>query len=354
LKESVANATVAGGSVLVLHDGDIVFETGFGFENLKTKQPFRIDTPAVIASISKPLLGTATFHLVEAGKLDVAVPISEYLPEFQELKLESGEAVHRAPTMIELLTHTSGLRHSDAADGRPWLASWTRGQPLSLVVAKYAREFPFKAQPGTRYAYSGIGTDVAARVTEVVTGKPRNELLIQEVCRPLGMSHTFYRDENAVNQSAPMPTRYYRGKNGKLLVRNNRPLTPPNTYSSSGGSIISTAPDMARWLLMIRNGGVHEGKPYLSSETIQRMLNGHHTGTNAQGGFFIRKKGEAGRPAVIGHTGSSGTNCWIDFEHDTIGIMLTQTRAKDIKPFRIALEKRITECVSQQLAATGR
>lgn len=346
LDKSVADGTVAGGAVLVHHRGGVVLETGFGFADLKTKKPFLVDTPGVIASISKPLLATAMFRLVEAGKLDVTIPISRYLPEFKDLKLESGAPVSRAPTVIELFAHSSGLRNDESPGGRPWFASWARGQPLSFVVSKYAREFPFKARPGTRYAYSGIGTDVAARVGEVVSGKPRNELLVAEVCQPLSLMHTYYRDAERLKQGNPMPTRYYRGRNGRLLVSSKRTPPPPNTYSSSGGSIVSTAPDLLRWLLMIRNRGVHEGRPYLSPETIRRMLTGHSVGSNARGGFFIRRKGPRGQPATIGHTGSSGTNCWIDFETDTIGIMLTQTRGKDIKPFRIELEKKITRSVS--------
>lgn len=346
LDESVEDGIVAGGAVLVLKNGEVVFESGFGYADLKTKKSFTLDTPVVIASISKPLLGTAVFRLAEDGKLDVTAPISNYLPEFENLKLESGAAVTRAPTLIELFTHTSGLRNDEAPGGRPWYASWTRGQPLARVVKKYASDFPFKGQPGTRYAYSGIGTDVAARVAEVAAGSTRNELLVAEVCKPLGMAHTFYRDAIRVKQSDPMPTRYYRGKDGKLLVSRKRTLPPPDTYSSSGGSIIATAGDLSRWLLMISRRGAHDGKPYMSPETVDRMLRGNKVGKNVRGGFFIRKKNADGKAAVIGHTGSSGTNCWIDLENDTIGIMLTQTRGKDIKPFRIELEKRITKCVS--------
>lgn len=348
LAASVADGAVAGGSVVVLHRGETVFQAGFGFADLKTKEPFGVETPGVIASISKPLLGTAVYRLVEAGELDVGIPISRYLPEFGNLKLEDGAPANRAPTMTELLTHTSGLRGDYARDGRPWFASWTRGQSLSEVVARYAREFPLKSQPGARYAYSGIGTDVAARVAEAAAKSHRNELLIQEVCKPLGMSHTFYRDADSVKRAGAMPTRYYRGENGKLLESRKRYLSPPNTYSASGGSIISTAPDLAHWLLMIRNRGAHEGAAYLSPETVEKMLRGQRIGKNARSGFFIREIDERGRAVVIGHTGSSGTDCWIDFEHDIIGIMLTQTRGKDIGAFRQELEERATRCVVEK------
>ena len=348
LNKAVADGTVAGGSVLVLHRGEVVFAKSFGFADIRSKAPFRLDSPVVIASISKPLLGTAAFRLAERGKLNLSVPISKYLPEFESRKLESGVRLARAPTTIELFTHTSGIRNDAAPNGRPWFASWTKSKSLADVVKHYAAEFPFMAQPGTRYAYSGIGTDVAARVLEVAAGRPRNELLVAEVNRPLGMSSTFYRDAESIKRMGPMPTRYYRGKDGKLRESRRRLVPPTNTYSSSGGSVISSAPDLARWLLMIRNAGQHESETYLKRESLAEMLATFPRSSNARGGFFIRKKDGTGKAVVVGHTGSSGTNCWIDFEQDLIGVMLTQTRGKDIKPFRIEVEKRINESISEK------
>ena len=99
---------------------------------------------------------------------------------------------------------------------------------------------------------------------------------------------------------------------------------------------------------MIRNRGMHEGEAYLSEETVRDMLTPAAKSRNTRCGLFARERDSEGRPTVVGHTGSSGTNCWIDFKHDLIGIMLTQTRGKDIKAFRVELEKRITACVAAQ------
>lgn len=346
LEKTVSEGEVAGGSVLVLHRGNVVFEKGFGFADLESREPFKVETPVIVASISKPLLGTAAFRLSEKGAVDLTTPISKYIPEFKSATLKSGEALKRAPTTIELFTHTAGTRYSEAPGGRPWFASWTRGRPLAYVVKRYALEIPFAAQPGTRYAYSGIGTDIAARVLEVAAGQPRNQLLAAEVAKPLGMTRTFYRDAVNLKLVGRMPTRYHRGKDGRLVADKGRPIPPKNTYSSSGGSVISIAPDLAKWLLMISNQGRHEGHAFLAPETLAEMLTAAPHSRNARGGLFIRKKDDAGKTIVVGHTGSSGANCWIDFEHDLIGIMLTQTRGKDIRSFRITLEKLITECVA--------
>ncbi len=344
LQESVENGSVAGGSVIVFHQGQTVFQTGFGFADLATKRPFQVDTPSLVASISKPLLATAFYRLVDAGKLDLTIPISLYLPEFRDRRLESGRLIQRPPTMTELMTHTSGLRSDYSKAGRIWFQDWTRNQSLEFVVAGVAENFEFVTEPGEKFAYSGIGTDVAARVGEVVSGEPRNQMLQTWLCKPLGMKHTFYRDERGLKkQKKEMPTRYFLDKQtGKLSVTPKRRLAKTNGYSSSGGTIISTAPDLLIWMVMLRNRGMHDGERVLRKKSHDRMFRPHDVGSAAMGGLFVRASNEDGKPTRFGHTGSSGTNLWIDFESDTIGIMLTQTKGTDIKEFRIELEQRIT------------
>ncbi|YCM46070.1 serine hydrolase domain-containing protein [Verrucomicrobiaceae bacterium 227] len=348
-KKSVEDGQIAGGSVLILHKGKVVHQQGFGFSDLESKTPFSADTPVIVASISKPILATAAFRLVEKDKLNLDDPISKHLEKFSDAKLESGAPLKRAPTTGELFTHTSGMRNDEAPGGRPWFRTWVKGKPLSEVIDRFATEFPFKAQPGTRYAYSGIGTDVAARVLEVVSGELRNTLLVNEVTHPLGMTKTFFMDANSLRQVGPMPTRYTHDKEGHLVPFKKRFTPPPHTYSPSGGAVISTAPDLARWLLMIRNKGQHEGTPFLSSETLSLMLTRAPKSNNAYGGLFVRKKDAHGQALKVGHTGSSGTNCWIDFENDIIGIVLTQTRGKDVPKFRPTYEKLVTESIKDSL-----
>jgi CubicO group peptidase (beta-lactamase class C family) len=345
LQKSVEAGTVAGGSVLILHKGKVLYHHGFGFSDLKAKTPFPADAPVIIASISKPILATAAFRLVESKQLDMAAPISKYLESFQNLKLESGEPLNRTPTTGELFTHTSGMRNDEAPGGRPWFRTWVKGKPLSEVVDRFAKEFPFKNPPGTHYAYSGIGTDVAARIMEVASGQTRNKLLLDEVAKPLDMTRTFYLDATSLKQVGSMPSRYYHDKQGNLVPHLKRFTPPPETYSPSGGTIISNAPDLANWLLMIRNHGQHDGKEFLAPETINQMLTRAPKSNNAHGGLFVRKKDTNGQAVRVGHTGSSGTNCWIDFENDIIGIVLTQTSGQSIPDFRPACEKLVTESI---------
>tara|TARA_R110002049_G_scaffold4601_5_gene32822 strand:- start:1137683 stop:1138843 length:1161 start_codon:yes stop_codon:yes gene_type:complete len=352
LERSVDQGVVAGGSVVVLHDGEIVFQSGFGFADLESETPFEVDTPVVVASISKPMLGTTMFRLADVGILDLQTPVAKYLPEFNEIKLESGAALDRQPIVSELLTHSSGLRHDDAKSGKIWFQKWTKGKTLEDVVKRVAIEFPFVTQPGTKFAYSGIGTDVLARIGEIVSDQPRNEMLQTHLCIPLEMKTTFYWDETGLERMRrQMPTRYYRDKKvgGGLRVYKGISQTKPNRYTASGGTIVSTAPDLLKWLQMIRSGGVHGDRVFLTPQTHSEMLQANELTGVARGGLFVRKRDDQGKPVGFGHTGSSGTNVWIDFETDTIGIMLTQTRGSDIKAFRIELERRISDTLLRRM-----
>lgn len=353
LDDSVKQGVVAGGTVLVYHHGKECFSRDFGYADLKAKDPFKRTTPVVIASISKPLLGTAIYRLILQNKLNPDTPISKYLPEFLNRKLEDGTQLSRAPTISELLTHTSGIRHDEATEGRIWYQNWAQGQSLEFVIEKVAREFPFKSQPGTKYAYSGIGTDVAARVAEVVSGMPRNQLLNELATKPLGMTNTFYLNRSDLKKRGlRMPSRYFRNKDtGKLLASKKRVLPMNHQYNSSGGSIVSTAPDLMKWLMMIRNRGtLPDGTMFLPRDFVETMLTPKKGSYNALGGLFVRRKDNNGKPTKYTHTGSSGTNVWIDIEHDIIGIMLTQTRGSDIKDFRKKLESGIEHSLTREYA----
>ena len=145
--QAVADGKVAGGSVLVLHAGKVHLAHAFGYADIETQTPFTLETPVVVASISKPLLATVSHRLAARGDLDLSKPISQLIPAFETSRLESGERITRAPTVQELITHTSGIRYEKAPGGRPWFAAWTPGKTMAQVVGKYARDYP--RRPGT-------------------------------------------------------------------------------------------------------------------------------------------------------------------------------------------------------------
>ncbi len=320
LDESVEKGAIAGGVALLQKDGEMLFAHAFGYADVEAQKPFQLDTPVVVASISKPMLATVAFRLQDKQLLQLSDRVSQWITAF--------EPVDRGMLVQQLITHTSGLPADRSLSARPWLSEWTAGLSLAQVVAAYPHRHPPGAGAGTRFAYSGLGTDVLARCLEVASSKNRNALLKRELSSPLGLRATGYRSrENAI--TSRLATAYEKGANGSLIVRRARRLVPDAEYSSSGGGVISTAPDLVIWLQALLGWRDEE---FLSPEARATFFSKAQRSKTTMGGMFVRDVDRDGRPQIVGHTGSSGGDCWIDLQHGVIGVFLTQTKRQDIEP----------------------
>jgi CubicO group peptidase (beta-lactamase class C family) len=95
---------VAGASVLVMKDGNVLLEKGYGYVDMKSKKP--VDPAATIfrlASISKLFTWISVMQLEEQGKLDLDTDVNRYL-DFQ-----IRPAFGRPVTLRNLMTHTGGF-----------------------------------------------------------------------------------------------------------------------------------------------------------------------------------------------------------------------------------------------------
>ena len=129
------------------------------------------------ASLSKPIFAYEVLKLVEQGKLELDVPVMQYLPQgfrhqFRPLEAEPSDLVTdpqiQAITVRMLLSHTSGL------------PNWASG-PLR-----------FDSAPGEKWGYSGEGFVLLQRAAEAVTGAPLDQLMSSQVFKPLAMDHSDY------------------------------------------------------------------------------------------------------------------------------------------------------------------
>ncbi len=137
-----------------------------------------VDSVFQAASLSKPVFAYAVLQLVAQGKLDLDAPVLHYLPQgylhASKPFLQSSptdlvkDARLHAVTVRMALNHTSGL------------PNWANG-PLT-----------FDLNPGSQWHYSGEGYVLLQRVVEAVTGLPLNELMREQVFKPLAMTHSEY------------------------------------------------------------------------------------------------------------------------------------------------------------------
>ncbi len=245
---------VAGASVLVMKDGNVLLEKGYGFADMKSKKP--VDPAATIfrlASISKLFTWISVMQLQEQGKLDLDTDVNRYL-DFQ-IRPAFGKPV----TLRNLMTHTGGFEEvlDDIIVTDPKQAVSLRDD---LMHNQPRRLFP----PGEIPAYSNYGVGLASYIVERQSGESFEQYVQQHIFSPLGMTHSsFYQPlEKRLEYSDSLG---YRGDTTK-------PPVGFEIFNPVGaGGVSSSAGDMGRFGQALLNGGELDGQRILKAETLAQM-----------------------------------------------------------------------------------
>lgn len=292
LDQYVKDDRVAGLVVLVLRDGKPVYQKAAGWRDRETSSPMRMDTIFRIASQSKAITSAAVMMLVEEGRIGLSDPVSRFIPEFARTTVTDAEAdgaivpAKRQIQIKDLLTHTSGISYGTEkhiaplyeakglgpAAGAGWYFT-DKTEPICASIERLAT-LPFVSQPGEAYVY-GYNTDVLGCVVERASGVSLDAFIRTRITGPLGMTDThFYlppaqRDRLAVVYGSTAEGRYERAPEGPL--GQGAYVDGPRVSFSGGAGLVSTARDYARFLEMIRHGGVHAGRRLLGSRAVALM-----------------------------------------------------------------------------------
>jgi len=368
----VDEGRLPGAVLLIARDGKVGYLQAFGYQDREKKIAMRPDSVFRIASMTKPIVSVAAMMLVEEGKLDLAAPVSQYLPEFKDIKVgvekpdtNTGKAElvlepqKRPMTVQDLMRHTAGLVYGQFGDA--WIHKEYRaqnmmdwGQSLPEMITKLSR-LPLAHQPGEVWEYS-MATDVLGRVVEVVSGTTLDAFIEERITKPLNMTSTAFWvrsiDQDRVAEPQVDPT------TGKRPPMPN--LTAKPRWLSGGAGLVSTAADYLSFTNMLLNGGTGPDARLLSSATVRLMTAdslppglGYSeraltsmadlapTPAAGQGfglGFAVRTA--AGRNPLPGSVGTYywtaafGPTFWVDPTERLIGIMMIQVPFADTGPYR--------------------
>jgi CubicO group peptidase (beta-lactamase class C family) len=245
---------IAGASVLVMKDGNVLLEKGYGYADVKTKKP--VDPATTIfrlASISKLFTWVSVMQLVEQGRLDLDADVNRYL-DFQ-IRPKFNKPI----TLRNLMTHTGGFEEAInniiLTDSRKVVTlrdDLVRNQPMRL--------FP----PGEVPAYSNYGVGLASYIVQRSSGEPFEQYVEEHIFAPLGMTHSSFHQplEKRLEYTDSLG---YRGDTTK-------PPVGFEIFNPVGaGGISSSAADMGRFGQALLNGGELDGKQILKPETLSQM-----------------------------------------------------------------------------------
>ena len=160
---------------------------GYGMADLEHDVRITPDTIFEAGSVSKQFTAAAVLLLARDGKLSIDDPVRRYIPELPD---------YGKPLLIRhMLNHTSGLRDWGSVAA---ISGWprtsrvhTHAHVLEIASRQQALNFP----PGSRWSYSNTGFNLAAIIVSRVSGVPFVDFTRDRIFRPLGMTHTSWRND---------------------------------------------------------------------------------------------------------------------------------------------------------------
>ena len=323
MQKFVDRGVVSGAVTLVAKDGRISHLGSVGLADLDKQKPMRTNAIFSIASMTKPITATAVMMLVEEGKLDLDDKVSQYIPEFANVRLANGEPPAREITIRDALTHTSGLKGDQVFRGS-----------LADAVDEIATR-PLAFQPGTEWKYSP-GLNVCGRIVEIVAEQPFESFVKERIFDPLKMRNTTFHVNEA--QRKRMPALYGLGEDKKSLAEADNRISgfSKDDGPNPSGGLASTARDMFQFYAMVLGNGRHRGQRVLASLSVADMtrcqtgdLKTGFTPGNGWGLGWCVVQEPQGVTAMLskgtfGHGGAFGTQGWVDPKTKTIYVLMIQ------------------------------
>ncbi len=250
---------IPGLAVAIVGANGTVYLAGFGVAD-DTGRPVASNTPFILGSTSKSFTALATIQLVEAGKLELDAPVQRYLPWFAVADARASAEI----TVRMLLNQTSGL---STAAGRRTLTDFSRGDDALENRVRGLRSVALTAPVGATYQYGNCNYQILGLLIQQVSGRSYAAYMAEHVFSPLAMTRSYTSKDAALEDGLAMGHRTWFG----------RPVAFDETVPRASvpqGFIISTAQDMAHYLIAQLNGGVYGRSNVLSADGIALMHNG--------------------------------------------------------------------------------
>ncbi|WP_024867634.1 serine hydrolase domain-containing protein [Pseudoxanthomonas suwonensis] len=309
LPYALAAGDVAGAVVVVVKDGEVLLQKGYGHADLAEGTP--VDPEKTLfrpGSVSKLFTWTAVMQLVEQGKLDLDADLNEYI-DFP-IPPRDGKPM----TLRQVMTHTTGLEEqirglitADPAQITPLGDALKHWVPERIHV------------PGTTPAYSNYATALAGYIVERVSGMSFDDYVERNIFQPLGMESSSFRQPLPPELLARMSKAYARASEGEAKPYEFISLAPAGSLAASGA-------DMARFMIAHLQEGESGEARILGADTARQM----HTTGQASVGPLNRMMLGFYETSVNGHFAIShgGDTQWFHsnlelFPDDGVGVFVS-------------------------------
>jgi len=283
------NGKIPGMAVVIVKGDTIEYVKGFGYANIKSKQPVTTRTLFELGSTSKAFTGLAILQLRDKKLLNLNDSVRKYIP-WLKLKYQGNEVDH---TIEQFLYQTSGVpfqsivKIPEAGDDNA-----LENAVKTLVGVQLTHV------PGERFVYATINYDVLGLVIQKVSGLPFEQYMKTELLEPLGLYNTYlFRDETRL---LVMAAGY------KISFGQARQYDAPKYRGNTpAGYFITNAEDMARWLK------IQMQMTELPGFNMELIKESHEPNVKvgssyAAGWYVVKRRGEEGEDEdIIFHAGGN-------------------------------------------------
>jgi CubicO group peptidase (beta-lactamase class C family) len=319
IERAMARNMVAGAVALIGNHEGILYTTARGRLNAGADAALLNEhTIFDVASLTKVIATTpSVMKLVDEGRLNLTDPISRWFPEFKGSRREG-------ITILQLLTHTSGLDDNNLS----------AEQPMKMAINRAVNQKYWQV-PGSNFQYADINFILLGELVYRISGKTLDVYSRENLFEPLEAQETmFLPPKQLAGFIAPTDDTFA----GVVQDRNSRRLGGVAGHAG----LFTSAYDLSRFARMMLGGGTLDGKRILSEQAVSQMTAPQffHKGAIVRGlGWdmdspFSAPKGNYFSEASFGHTGYSGSSIWIDPKQDLFVILLTiRLDYRDVKTF---------------------
>ncbi|ANE49776.1 serine hydrolase [Flavisolibacter tropicus] len=300
IQKGLKDWDVPGLAIVVVKDGKVIIQKGYGVKDISTKAPVDENTLFMIASNTKLFTGTSLALLEYRGVLNLNDRITKYFPDYKLWDKTTTGLV----TIRDLLSHRIGTK-TFQGDFTFWNTKLTRSEIMNRMrLLKPSQVFR------QDYGYCNSCFLTAGEVIPKVTGKAWENFVRDSIVNPLQMSSTLLLStdvDQLPNVASPYTTNYT-GTLQRVPFDNWNNLAP-------AASIVSNVKDLTNWLQMQLDSGRFNGKQVIPFQAILKTRDVQiSTGSRKSGAYPMHFRGYGlglfaadynGR-ALYWHTGGAG------------------------------------------------
>ena len=348
--DEIANNRMPGAVLAVSKNGKLSIYKAYGYLDKANNKPMTTDAIFNLASMTKVMASVGALTFYEEGRMPLNAPISNWLPQFKDMKVGQIDAEGKLTTVPaknpitvqDLMRHTNGLTYG-ARGNTPVHKLYPAGSAPAAMQYN-AQEFveklastPLLYEPGTVWDY-GFGIDVLGIIEEKIAGKPLDAVLRERIWNKVGMPDTTFSvpEKSRTRLAQALPIDPMNGKPQKVDI-----LTKSVKFDCGGSCAFSTAGDYIRFGQMLLNGGSIDGKRVLGPQTVAFMASNHlnkdiknNVGLTEPGrvgygfGLGVAVRMERGLSAINGNVGdytwngANGTVFWVDPKEQMAVVMM--------------------------------